>query len=516
MMARTLVDTRIYFIKPLFWSIALLCGLDHSATAMGEDTKPATAAKPTSAVKPATLPASTQKPKAAAKAAIKPEPAKPVEKAPVARPAVVAPAVKPVSFIRDIAPIFVESCIACHNPRKAENKYVMTTFSQLAKGGKAGEGINLEPGKPDESYLVEVMRPKAEPRMPFKQDPLSTEKLSLIERWVAEGAKYDGASPGEDWTIVMRKAQQASIPAAYPATVPITALEFSNDGSRLAVSGFHEITFWKTSDGTLDGRLTGLAERIYDISYSRDGKWMVTASGDPGIYGIAKLWQAEPNGWAKPVRELVETQDVVFTSVFSADSKKVATGGADRTIVQVEDHADWVTSVAFSPDGKRLATASRDKTSKVFDLEKKESLVTYPGHAAPVNTVSFTPDGKGVASGGENNRVNVWNPDADGKLVRDLGGFGGAVFKLEYAPDGQTLAACGADKSIIIFKASSTAEVRRLQGHTDWVYSLAFSRDGKTLASGSWDGEVRIWNLADGKLLRTIIAAPGYQKTAAK
>ena len=170
--------------------------------------------------------------------------------------------------------------------------------------------------------------------------------------------------------------------------MPITALEFSPNGSTIAASGYHEITFWKTADGTLDSRLTGLAERIYDIAYSPDGKWMATASGDPGVFGVAKLWRPEPGG-CKPVRDLVETQDVVFSVAFSPDSKKIATAGADRTIrifevetgkllSQIEDHADWIFAVAWSPDGKRLASASRDKTAKVFDVEKKESLVTFP------------------------------------------------------------------------------------------------------------------------------------------
>ena len=85
---------------------------------------------------------------------------------------------KPVSFMRQIAPIMVENCIACHNPRKSESKYVMTTFAQLAKGGQQGEGITLEPGKPDESRLVELMRLDGNPRMPFKQDPASPRKSS--------------------------------------------------------------------------------------------------------------------------------------------------------------------------------------------------------------------------------------------------------------------------------------------------------------------------------------------------
>ena len=68
-----------------------------------------------------------------------------------------------------------------------------------------------------------------------------------------------------------------------------------------------------------------------------------------------------------------------------------------KLLTQIEDHADWIFDIAFSPDGKRLASASRDKTSKVFDVDKKESLVTFPAHVQPIYTVSFIPDGKGVS-----------------------------------------------------------------------------------------------------------------------
>jgi dipeptidyl aminopeptidase/acylaminoacyl peptidase len=489
------------------------------AAQRSQSSEPADAkAKGTATEPPPALPASVKgqtTPATGAKAPGKAASSQPTKRAGTGR-------VQPVSFIRDVAPILVESCIACHNPKKSESKYVMTTFAQLAKGGQQGEGTTLEPGKPEESNLVEVIGPEGQPRMPYKQDPLTPEKIAVIERWVAEGANYDGGSPTEDWTIVLRKTRRVTIPKDYPATVPVTALEFSRDGSTVAASGYHEITFWKVADGKLERRLTGLAERTYDIAYSRDGKWLATASGDPGVFGVVKLWIAEPSGGGRPVRDLVETQDVVFAVAFSPDSKKIATAGADRTLRifevetgkllgQIEDHADWVFGVAFSPDGKRIATASRDKTAKVFDVEKKDALVTFPGHVQPVFTVSFVPDGKGVATGGEDNRIRVWNPDTEGKPIRELGGFGGAVFKLRYTPDGKNLLACGADKSVAVF-TDKGSEVRRMRGHQDWIYSLAISPDSKTVASGSWDGEVRLWNLVDGKPLRTIIAAPGYKR----
>ena len=132
-----------------------------------------------------------------------------------------------VSFIKDVAPILVQNCIACHNQKKSESKYIMTNFAQLAKGGQQGEDITLEPGDPDASRFVELLRADGQPRMPYKQDPLPLEKIELIERWVKEGAKYDGGESKEDWTNVLRKATPVSIPEIYSATFPVMRLRIA-------------------------------------------------------------------------------------------------------------------------------------------------------------------------------------------------------------------------------------------------------------------------------------------------
>ena len=126
--------------------------------------------------------------------------------------------------------------------------------------------------------------------------------------------------------------------------------------------------------------------------------------------------------------------------------------------------------------------AGRGKApTKVTSLEKKESLVTFPGHAQPVYTVSFTPDGKSVSTGGEDNRVRTWNPDNDGKSIREISGFGGTVFKLRYSPDGKNLLAAAGDKTVQIFDTKGS-RLRKLEGHNDWVYALAISPDSKASA----------------------------------
>jgi WD40 repeat protein/mono/diheme cytochrome c family protein len=431
-----------------------------------------------------------------------------------------------ISFLKDVAPILVENCIACHNPKKSESKFIMTTFGQLAKGGQqGGDGMMLEAGDPDASYFVELIRPDGEPRMPYKQDPLPPEKIKVIERWVKEGAKYDGADPNEDWTAALHKLVPVVVPEQYPVPVAITALAFSPDGSEIAASGYHEVNLWKSADGALSRRLRPLPERIYDIAYSADGKWMATAAGDPGQYGSVKLWLAESAGGGKAVRDLAEGSDCFFAVAFSPDSKLIAAAGADRTIriwevesgkslAAIEDHADWIFDLAFSPDGKRLASASRDKTSKVFDVEKKESIVTFPGHGETVYTVAFGPDRKFVATGGGDNQIRFWNPDDDGKQTRNIGGFGGPVFRIQFTTDGKSLVACSADKNLRIFDAKNGSSQHTLSGHTDWIYSFALSPDGKSVASGSWDGEIRFWTLADGKPGLVFVAAPGLKDKA--
>lgn len=428
------------------------------------------------------------------------------------------------TFLKDVAPIFVQHCLACHNDEKAEGKYNMATFASLTKGGEVGEGFTVVAGEPDESYLIDLIQPDGEPRMPYRQDPLSDEQIAIITKWVAEGAAYDGEDPNEDWTSALHKITVVNIPEAYPVVVPITAVAFSPDGSEVASSGYHEINTWKADDGNLGQRLRGVGERVYDIAYSPDGKWLATASGDPGQFGSAKLWSIESDGGAQVVRELAESGDSIYAVTFSPDSKLVASAGADRTIrisevesgeevVTIEDHADWIFDIAFSPDGKQLATASRDKTSKVFDIEKKESLVTFSSHGETVYSVLFAADGKSVITAGGDRQIRAWDPNDDGQQLRNAG-FGGEVFRIALSPDGSTLVACSADRLVRTFNAADFAAKHSLQGHGDWVYSIALSPDGKTIASGSWDGEVRLWNLEDGKPLRTIIAAPGYSPPA--
>jgi len=439
---------------------------------------------------------------------------------------------KLVSFSDSIAPIFAKRCLACHNARTAKGRFNLETYASLMKGGESGPAIDRD--TPEFSTLLALIEDGS---MPKDADPLSAEQIELIRTWIKTGAQLNaGISPDANLATIIPKPPQPKPPKQYKVPIPVTALAFSPDGKLLASSGYHEVILWNPQEGTPVRRITNVAERVYDIAFSPGGKTMSVAAGTPGQLGEVKIFNVADGAL---LADLVTANDSIFSVAYSPDGKWIATGGADRAIrvfdvatqerlVVIEDHADWVMGVAFSPDGKKLASASRDKTSKVFDLSPRqrspsavalgtasenvlsgESLTTFNDHGQPVYDVAFAPDGKAVITGGADKQIRIWNP-TNGKKIRNIGGFSDKVFGLQVTDAGR-IVSCSADKTARIHTYSNGKQVRSFGGHSDWVYSVAYSPATKTLATGSYNGEVRLFNEADGKQRQRYVAAPGYQ-----
>src|SRR5260370_36464541 len=71
---------------------------------------------------------------------------------------------KPVSFINDVAPILKESCFGCHGAKNPKGKLDMTRYASLRHGGTKDDPI--VPGKPEDSYIIDVLTATGKKRMP--------------------------------------------------------------------------------------------------------------------------------------------------------------------------------------------------------------------------------------------------------------------------------------------------------------------------------------------------------------
>ncbi len=120
--------------------------------------------------------------------------------APAETPAMPAPVVKrasgneTVSFSKDVAPILLKNCNGCHiDAMQVRGGLRMDTFASLLRGGDSGAIV--DGGKSATSLLVRKLKGEEGDRMPAGgRPPLSEEQITLISRWIDEGAPLDGAS----------------------------------------------------------------------------------------------------------------------------------------------------------------------------------------------------------------------------------------------------------------------------------------------------------------------------------
>jgi hypothetical protein len=91
-----------------------------------------------------------------------------------------------VDFVRDVYPIFRRSCIECHGPKKQEGELRLDQ-----RASSLDSGI-IEAGKPGESELLRrIMLPRGHDEvMPAIGDPLSKRQVSVLRRWIQQGATW--------------------------------------------------------------------------------------------------------------------------------------------------------------------------------------------------------------------------------------------------------------------------------------------------------------------------------------
>jgi WD40 repeat protein len=238
----------------------------------------------------------------------------------------------------------------------------------------------------------------------------------------------------------------------------------SADGARV-VSGGHDgkVKVWDAVTGEELLNIKGHAATVTSVAFSRDGKYLATASKDKTV----KRWYA-PTG------------------------KQVWSRKRDA-----KDEADDFTSVAFSPDGQRLAWADDGGAIKVWDIKNDKELFARTEHSSGITRVAFSPVDEYLASAGQDGRVILW--DAQGNPVLSLKGHVGGVMSVSFSSDGKRLASASKDGTVKLWDARTGQVIKTFLGHGDLVTSVAFSPGGRHLVSASLDKTVRLWDASTAK-----------------
>ncbi|HEY2827302.1 MAG TPA: PSD1 and planctomycete cytochrome C domain-containing protein [Pirellulales bacterium] len=103
-----------------------------------------------------------------------------------------------VDFYRDIKPIFVKHCFACHGPAKSESNLRLDLRSAAQRGGD--NGPDIVNGDSTSSLLIQYATGKNEVdiMMPPKGKgvPLSEQEIALLKLWIDQGACWPDLPSG--------------------------------------------------------------------------------------------------------------------------------------------------------------------------------------------------------------------------------------------------------------------------------------------------------------------------------
>jgi hypothetical protein len=207
-------------------------------------------------------------------------------------------------------------------------------------------------------------------------------------------------------------------------TSAVWCVVFSPDGRWLASAGHDKtVRVWDAVTGKQIHTLAGHADQVNSVAFGPDSRHLLSGSSD----GTVKLWDAVRGleittlrGSAGPVRA------VAFDPKGALIAAAGSTSAGTKASIDVWDpttgrlsfclvgHSLSVSALAFSPDGQRLASGGADRTVMIWDMGTGQVLLTLAGHRGAVRSVAFSSDGRHLVSAGNDRTVKIWSTMAPG------------------------------------------------------------------------------------------------------
>ncbi|WP_442505940.1 c-type cytochrome domain-containing protein [Novipirellula sp. SH528] len=405
-------------------------------------------------------------------------------------------AAEAVDFVTDVSPILNKYCVGCHNADDHEGGLRLDDHAAMLVGGDTGLAVTA--GAAGSSRMLLMTMGKIDPKMPPEDEPgPSVDEIETIAAWIDQGA----VGPAGDMPIKM-SLRTPQIEPDKDSPRPVTSIAVSTDGSLRALARFSSVQIVR-ADGTTISEIHGLPGKVNSLEFSRDAKRILVATGLTGAYGRSAIYRVDDAGLES---EMLGHHDVLYSAVFSADEKWVATAGYDRVIKlwdrstaevvhELTGHNGAIYDLAFSRDSKVLASASADATIKIWHVETGKRLDTLSQGEDEMLAVDFTADGKFIVGCGADNRLRVWrlksidtpaiNPLVITRFVDDspLVGFA-------FAADSNHLAVLSQSGNVKLLDTVSWKQVASLESVSDTGTDIAFDAASDSVLISLMNGQV--------------------------
>lgn len=325
----------------------------------------------------------------------------------------------------------------------------------------------------------------------------------------------------------------------------LNSASFSRNGKWVLACNNKEVTLYNASTGdslrTISPNIVG---EINQAKFTSNGKQVVLACDNnaviilDAITGVKKqeltgfLNQRDKGGltydpnsyWdsyiAKYIRyknDLLLSRDnkSLLKGKFGSKIKRwdIATG---KTEMEYVGHSKAALCYQYSRDGKKLLTGGGDGTIMLWNAEKGDTILSIKSYDVPIFDIHFNNDETQILSSSWDGTLKI-HEVATGKRLHLFKLDEGSAYQSQYSRNNlyvftATLSE-GPDR-LQMREIDTKKIVRTFEGHTETISSLQLSQDGRRLLTASWDGSIRLWDIATGLMERKFTGTRGAVHTA--
>jgi WD40 repeat protein len=255
---------------------------------------------------------------------------------------------------------------------------------------------------------------------------------------------------------------------------------------------------------------------VYRVSFSAAGRFFL-AGGDAGSRSPVRIYDTKTG---KLVTQLTPDEEVGWSGArFSPDETKIVSWGSGtanlyvwdtatgRQLHKLRGHKDCVLTASFSHDGKRIVSSSTDRTSRVWNVATGKELLVLQGHTSDC-AACFAPNDNHIVSWSTDNTVRGWDAVTGNEIWKQAEQSESAfvnvvvVHDMCFSRDGRVLS-LQRDGSVQILDVA-TGKIMANVASPGEAHGAAFVQGGELLAWWAKDNAVRVWDMANRKVVRTL------------
>jgi G protein beta subunit-like protein len=145
---------------------------------------------------------------------------------------------------------------------------------------------------------------------------------------------------------------------------------------------------------------------------------------------------------------------------------------------------------------------------RVWDLTGNNcSRELVPDGDTAVRSLAVASDGSKVVAANNSGKCFVWKLGEKDTTQFDplhrIDAHNTYILKCAFSPDTKYLATASADHTVKLWNVKDFRLNKTLAGHQRWVWDCTFSTDSAYLVTASSDQVARLWDLQQGETIRT-------------